>query len=125
MDEKSLALLMIYESIKSRTELTKEEYVSAIKGWEVIPLIEQNKVIGGVLMNGNEVHVGYGIKPKSSIRHYIREILNNLIDAYGEVVTSVKNGNEAGLRFCRRLGFVEIAVENDIIKLSCNRSNYK
>lgn len=126
MDEaKKHALSMIYESIKDRTELTKDQYESLLHGWDVLPLLENDKIIGGVLVKGNEIHVGYGIKPKSSIRKYIKNILNNLIDRYGCVVTSVLNSNLKGLKFCKRLGFFETTTDGSIVKLCCYRSNYK
>ena len=119
------ALLMIYESIKHRVNFEFDVYENAVKNWDVLPLIENNVVIGGVLIKDNEIHVGYGIKPKSTILPYIKSILNKTIDKYGYVTTSVMEENEAGLRFCKRLGFTKISKENDTIKLRCDRSNYK
>lgn len=122
---KKNALLMIYESIKHRVNFEFDVYENAVKDWNVLPLIENNVVIGGVLIKDNEIHVGYGIKPKSTILPYIKSILNKTIDKYGYVTTSVMKENEAGLKFCKRLGFTRIGEENDTIKLRCDRSNYK
>jgi hypothetical protein len=119
------ALLMIYESIKNRVNFEFDVYEKAVKDWNVLPLIENNKVIGGVLIKDNEIHVGYGIKPKSTILPYIKSILNETINKYGHVTTSVMEENETGLRFCKRLGFTRIGEENGTIKLRCDRSNYK
>jgi hypothetical protein len=119
------ALLMIYESIKHRVNFEFDVYENAVKDWNVLPLIENNKVIGGVLIKGNEIHVGYGVKPRSTILPYIKSILNQTINEYGYVVTSVVSQNEAGLKFCKRLGFFRIGEENGAIKLRCDRSNYK
>jgi hypothetical protein len=119
------ALLMIYDSIKNRVNFEFDVYENAVKDWDVLPLVENNKVIGGVLIKGNEIHVGYGIKPKSTILPYIKSILNETINQYGYVVTSVVSKNEAGLKFCKRLGFFKTSEENGTIKLRCDRSNYK
>ena len=116
---------MIYESIKNRVNFEFDVYEKAVKDWNVLPLIENNKVIGGVLIKDNEIHVGYGIKPKSTILPYIKSILNETINKYGHVTTSVMEENETGLRFCKRLGFTRIGEENGTIKLRCDRSNYK
>lgn len=119
------ALLMIYESIKHRVNFEFDVYENAVKDWDVLPLVENNKVIGGVLIKDNEIHVGYGVKPKSTILPYIKSILNETINKYGHVTTSVMEENETGLRFCKRLGFTRIGEENGTIKLRCDRSNYK
>jgi hypothetical protein len=119
------ALLMIYKSIKHRVNFEFSVYEDAVKDWNVLPLIENNVVIGGVLIKDNEIHVGYGIKPKSTILPYIKSILNKTIDKYGYVITSVMEENEVGLKFCKRLGFTRIGEENGTIKLRCDRSNYK
>jgi len=92
--------------------------------FDIIPLTQEGRVIGGVLAKGNEIHVGYGIKPKSTIRSHIRATLENMIDKYGYVVTAVMADNKSGLRFCERLGFVKLGEENGTIKLRCDRSNY-
>ena len=123
--DKNNALLMVYESIKHRTKLSAEGYKIAISGWDVLPLIENSEVIGGVLVKDNELHVGYGKAPKASIKPYIKSILNYLIDKYGFVVTAVQKENKKGLVFCKRLGFFETNENNGIIELRCNRSNYK
>lgn len=115
---------MVYESVKHRVNFKFDVYESAVKDWDVLPLIENSIVIGGVLVKDNEIHVGYGVKPKSTIRPYIKSILKPMIEKYGFVVTSVIDSNEIGLRFCKRLGFIEIAKENGAIKLRCDRSNY-
>ena len=118
-------LLMIYESIKNRVNFEFDVYENAVKDWDVLPLVENNKVIGGVLIKDNEIHVGYGVKPRSTILPYIKSILNETINKYGHVTTSVMQENETGLRFCKRLGFTRIGEENGTIKLRCDRSNYK
>jgi hypothetical protein len=115
---------MVYESVKHRLTVGLVEYLEAIKDWDVIPLTEQGQVIGGVLQKGNEIHVGYGVKPKASIRGDIRKILNGVITKYGYAVTQVQVGNHAGLRVCERLGFVKLSIQNDRILLRCDRSNY-
>ena len=123
--DKNNALFMIYESIKHRVEFSFNDYAKAVNNWNVIPLIENDEVIGGVLLKDNELHVGYGKAPKASIKHYIKSILNSLIDSYGFAITSVKKENKIGLKFCKRLGFFEISQENDLVKLRCDRSNYQ
>lgn len=119
------ALIMLYESVKHRLTVGIVDYIEAISGWDVIPLTENGEVIGGVLSKGNELHIGYGKKPKASIRGpVIRNILRNALDKYGHVETSVAVENTVGLRFCERLGFVKYGEVGGTIRLRCDRSNY-
>jgi hypothetical protein len=116
---------MVYESIRNRIHITKDEYADLVKKFEIIPLKEENRVIGGILLDGNEIHVGYGKKPKLSIRKDIRGIFNKLIDKLGFLETKVMENNESGIKFCKRLGFVALSKNNGIISMICVRSNYK
>jgi hypothetical protein len=115
---------MVYTSVKDRLTIGLVEYLEAVKDWSVIPLTEQGRVIGGVLQKGNEIHVGYGVKPKGSIRAHIRATLKEVVDKYGCAVTTVQAENLAGLRFCERLGFVKLSAYGGKILLRCDRSNY-
>jgi hypothetical protein len=124
MTPEDRALIMVYTSVKDRLAMGMVEYIEAVKDWEVTPLTEAGRVIGGVLQKGNEIHVGYGVKPKVSIRGYIRDILGGVIDKHGYAVTQVREENQAGLRFCERLGFVKLSAQNGTILLRCDRSNY-
>jgi hypothetical protein len=72
----------------------------------------------------NEIHVGYGKKPKASIKKHIKQTLNNMLEKYGSVVKSVQKENDRGLLFCKRLNFIQIGQEEDRILLKCERSKY-
>lgn len=124
MTPQDRALIMVYESIKHRVSMGVVEYLEAVKDWDVVPLTSKGEVVGGVLLKGNEIHVGYGVKPKGSIRAHIRATLKQVVDKYGYALTQVKAENHAGLRFCERLGFVKLSAQNGTILLRCDRSNY-
>lgn len=124
MTPEDRALIMVYQSVKHRIAIGLVDYLEAVKDWHVIPLTSQGEVIGGVLQKGNEIHVGYGVKPKASIRGHIRNALNEIIAQHGYAVTQVQAENRAGLRFCERLGFVKLGAQNGKILLRCDRSNY-
>ena len=124
MTPQDRALLMVYESVKHRLTVGVVEYLEAVKDWTVIPLTESGRVIGGVLVKDNEIHVGYGVKPIGSIRAYIRSVLGDVIDKHGFAITTVQAENLTGLRFCERLGFVKLSTNDGKILLRCDRSNY-
>jgi hypothetical protein len=115
---------MVYESVKHRLTIGLVEYIEAVKDWHVVPLTEAGRIIGGVLLKGNEIHVGYGEKPKGSIRSHIRATLKEVVDKHGCALTQVQAENLAGLRFCERLGFVKLSSYDGKILLRCDRSNY-
>ena len=101
-----------------------DDFCVAMNSWDVTPLKENNAVIGGVLAKENEVHIGYGIKPTSSIRGHLRATLKKVLEKYGNAITSVMAENKAGISFCKRLGFIEIKQENGKIYLKCDRCIY-
>ena len=118
------ALLMVYASVKHRLKIGVAEYIEALKDWDIVPLTENGRVIGGVLLKDNEIHVGCGVKPRASTRKFIKGTLGEVIEKYGFATTQVQEGNLAGLRFCERLGFVKLSADNGRILLRCDRSNY-
>ena len=118
------ALHMIYQSVQDRLPFGYDEFAEAVKDWEIVPVVQRGKLFGGVMVKGNEIHVGFAEKPTASIRKNIREILTPLFEKHGFLVTSVHISNQNGLNFCKRLGFVEIAEESDKILLRCDRSKY-
>ena len=124
MSDKEEAIKSIYESVKSRLGLELDDFAKAIKDWEIIPLKHEDKIIGGVMVKGNELHVGYSSKPVASIRGHIKATLVDLINKYGSAVTMVLKENEAGLNFCKRLGFVVISEEQGKIVMKCDRCKY-
>jgi hypothetical protein len=118
------ALELIYNSIKHRIALDFEGFVAALSDWKVVPLSIDNEIIGGALIKGNEIHVGFGIAPKASVRAHIKQALMAVIEEHGSAVTKVVSSNTKGLRFCERLGFVKLAEQDGIVLLECKGSKY-
>lgn len=118
------ALSMIYSSVKDRINMPLSSFEDALKDWKVTPLQEKGLIIGGVLQKENEVHIGYGLKPSSSIRGHLRATLKKVLDQYGSAITSVMEENKKGINFCKRLGFIEFKQEKGKIYLKCDRCNY-
>lgn len=119
------ALKMVYESVKHRVTVSYEDYAAGLIGWDCLPLVERGEVIGGVIVKLNELHIGYGKRPKaSSLRKHIKDILNRIIRKYGHAVTTVRKDNPSGLKFCGRLGFYQYGELGNQLLLRCDRSNY-
>ena len=124
MTDRIDVLFIIYRSIKDRVQLSFMEFAQLLKDWEAIPLTQNGRLIGGVIVKGNELHVGYAEKPAGSIRKNIKEVMKPLFTKYGFVVTTVSKDNINGLNFCKRLGFVETSQDSDKILLKCDGSHY-
>ena len=118
------AVKMLYESVRDRLNIGFYDFELALRDWEIVPLTEQKKTIGAIMRKGNELHIGYGVKPRASIRRHIRPVLQKAIKDYGCAVTTVEHGNETGEEFCKRIGFVEIGRDDQRIFLKCEGSKY-
>ena len=118
------ALHMIYKSVEHRLPIGFDEFSNTVADWEVIPVEQRGKLFGGVIVKGNEIHVGFAEKPTASIRGNIKSVLKPLFEKHGFVVTSVQKDNINGLNFCKRLGFVETGRDSDKISLRCDGSHY-
>jgi len=118
------ALRCIYDSIRHRTDKSFEDFVAGCSRWNVIPLKANGKVIGGVLYDGVEIHVGYSSHPGASMRSHVRKTLNEAIRLRGSVLTKVAKENRKGIAFCHRLGFKPIGMNGDVMVMKCERSNY-
>jgi len=123
LTEKETALFIMYQGIADRISLKFNEFVEAIKDWEVIPLKLNNSIIGGVMVKDNEIHVSMK-SPKSSVRGLIKQTLAKVIEQHGYAVTKVDSKNSKGLRFCERLGFVKLHEQGGITLMKCERGNY-
>ena len=118
------ALTQLYKSVADRLTIDCDTYINALNDWEVWPLIQNNEILGAVIVKENELHIGYGTKPKGSIRRHIREPLAYVLNKYGHAITYVQKDNKLGLNFCKRLGFVELSTDSVKILLRCERSDY-
>jgi hypothetical protein len=124
MIERDAALMSIYKSVKSRVTFNFDEFQRRLTEWDVVPLKQADTIIGGVLIKGNEVHVGYERRPSASILRYIKATLGKILTDFGSAVTTVDAANKNGLRFCLRLGFDVIERKNDKLYLKCLRCKY-
>jgi len=118
------AINLIYNTVKDRLSITAEQFAEALQGWEFVELEHDDKLFGVVMIKDNELHVSFDGVPKFSIRKHIKRTIGQVIEKYGHAVTSVTKGNEKGLNFCKRFGFVEIDEDSSKIYMKCDRCNY-
>ena len=117
-------LQVLYDSVKHRIEIPFDVFEESLKDWKTTGLYENGELIGCVIQKINEVHIGYRVKPRASIKKHLKETLKKVIDEYGYAVTYVAEDNIDGLKFCKRLGFYELNKEHSKIKLKCDRCKY-
>lgn len=94
-------LRLAYESLKERTPITWESFLTYVKDWEVFPAKD-----GAVLRKGPELHAC--IKPSGFCKWFNKSmfvLLNDTIQKHGYALTRVTEGNISGDQFVRRLGF--------------------
>ena len=120
----SRAINLIYKTVKDRLNITAEQFAEALKDWEFVELEHDDKLFGVVMIKDNELHVSFDGIPKFSIRKHLRKTIGQVIKKYGSAVTAVLKGNEKGLNFCKRLGFVVISEDSSKIHMKCDRCNY-
>ena len=72
-----------------------------------------NKSVGGILVKGNEIHVG--ITDPIFARGIIRQLFAELFKTHDRIRTKVRESNTKGIRFVERLGFVRCFSESGII----------
>lgn len=99
-----------------------EGFERVLKLWEIIPLVSGGELVGCFAVNGNEVHIAYA--KQVFIRHHIRSVFKPLLDKLGGFVTTVRESNQRGYKFCERMGFTEQRRESGIIYMQCERLNY-
>ena len=118
------ALMLLYKSVEKRLTMTLPDFILLLDSWDVIPLSQDNKIIGAVIIKGPELHVGYGVAPKASVLKHIKIALIPVLNKYGFALTIVKETNLTGLKFCKRLGFKIVSQDLNGIHMKCEKCNY-
>lgn len=100
---------ILQKALKDRLELTIEQIKEVFKEFELKPVVRHSKVVGCFLVKDNEIHVA--ILPEYRKRWFSKKVFKDLVgpvvEKYGFVKTSVIDGNNKGLDFITRIGFVK------------------
>ncbi len=109
----------LYRSIQHRTSLTMDEFLEGVCRFDLTPIEDAGEVIGAVMIDTNEIHIGMWRTPRTCQRSAIRRTLAALVARYGSARTAVKKDNQRGVAFCRRLGFKEVRRDEDGVYMEC------
>lgn len=94
------------------------------KGWEVMPVRLAGRIIGAVIRNKDEIHIGVVQRPLGAMRAVARDAIGDTMEKYGRATTCVRLSHPYGVRFCERLGFVQTRTEGGIVHLTCERPRH-
>ena len=128
MFDREEALLNIYDAYElDKHGVDEEQFVVGFDGWEVVPVVDKGEIIGGIVISGREVHIGITRTPAPKAARLITQVLNRIVDEEKVATTTVRQSNEKGLKFCKRLGFITTGGpdESGAMTLACYRSNFK
>ena len=119
------AIEALYNAVLPRLprHMALGEFARLLAEWDVAPVVIAGETVGGVMVRGNEIHIGMTRCP-ASIRRAIRSMLAPIIERFGHAITTVAEDNARGLRFCERMGFVVEGKDNGIVRMRCERCNY-
>ena len=106
-----LAARKIYDSVADRLTCSYDEFADLIQDWTIVPIYQQHHVIGGIMVKGNELHIGSD-RPSYGAKTYLK-VIQDTLDQYGTAVTSIMKTNLSGIKFCERLGFEITGVTKD------------
>ena len=113
----------IYASVRERTQLSWDEFQRAAREFRVVPVTAEGHVIGGIMIRGNELHIGCTERPRGAAMRKYLGILRETINEFGCALTSVAPGCTA-ISQLRRLGFEQIGEFDGSAIMLCKRSAY-
>lgn len=94
--------------------LTEEEAKAKLSGWGFIPIMSSGDEIGHIAIKGNEVHTALYKKHRNKGIPVVRTY-RNLLRKMFFLVTRVHKEDYASQAIARRVGFVEIHRQDDMI----------
>ncbi|OWY32866.1 hypothetical protein [Herbaspirillum aquaticum] len=120
MDRAGL-LDFVFQEVSKRFPIAKAQFIAGMQRFEICPIEVGGKVVGAVMKCGPEIHIEVSDagRRRWASKGFIRGQIAPLIAKYGFAETVVPEGNEAGLNFCKRLGFEESSNSGGLIKLIC------
>lgn len=95
-------------------------------GWFFHEIRRGGEIAGFVMQKGPELHVWR--KPdfvgRWLMRGEIDRILTDTISQYGKATSKTKADNKTGQKFLKRMGFVEVSDNGQIIEFECERPKH-
>jgi len=101
-DNRGLALRVGYDATDWASDVSFEQYADAVKDWTIKGVFRDDKCIGAVYFNGDELHVS--VLPEWRRKWATRGLLKALF-AKDRITTRVTPGHEYMNGILERLGF--------------------
>ena len=95
---------MLHAEVIKTLDITIDQYIETLAGWDIQPIIINNEHIGASMMQGHEIHVALqaGVLPLG--RQIIRQVLDANIIKHG-YLTTTSDKDDKTCRLLHRLGF--------------------
>jgi len=101
---------MIHHYLIHECGMNPAEVAVALKGWEIRPIMDEDVLVGEVMLNGSEIHVAfsraYRGKGLFKKRNKVAAFFGKLLDEKKFLVTKSFKGDSTE-SFISRLGFVK------------------
>lgn len=110
----------VYESVRERCKLSWPEFKRDSTDFRIIPVKIGERIVGGVMVRGNELHIGCTERPRgASFRKYL-DILQDVVSEFGCAVTVLSPDCKATAQV-KRLGFVQVGEYEGWAIMKCER----
>lgn len=113
---------LVYDKIKTRINLSLEEFLFHTIDWEFIPCYHKDKLKAIVMRKNKEVHI-ISFSSLSSVRSFIKEILKSTFRKFGGVITVVSNEYSIGHKLANLLNFEQVSKDNNHTLYKLRRDN--
>lgn len=124
-EERQRAIVALYiAAIEPYAPNRLAEFEKFLNSWDIVPVVDNEEIIGAVMRKDDELHLGLRRPPSSSARAVIRKTLVDTINKHGHAVTKLLRNHPAEENFCRRLGFVVTHEANNLVHMRCERTPY-
>lgn len=109
MRDRCVALLYAH----TQPAMPLDQYADALAWWEIEPIIVAGELAGALMAFRNKLHIV--VRPEFHgrwLKRWMLAFLQDRIDEYGPLETTVFKSNDQAIRFVERLGF-QRTDEND------------
>lgn len=111
----------LYDKVRQHVPITRAAYGNSLYGWDIVPVVIDDRQIGVRIMRGHEVH--HQLDRKAALRHARRIIAQYVAEPLARLGYLISRTDDADIPFLRRMGFYEVARENGITTMRLDKLN--
>lgn len=122
MDREAL-IDQLYDKIRTCLPVSRAAYGKSLDGWDIVPVMIDDKQIGVRIMCGHEVH--HQLDKRAAKRYGRRIIANYVAEPLARLGYLISRTEDADIPFLQRMGFYEIARANGITTMRLDELKIK